>query len=596
MENLNEIVKEDFQQLKYEILTRILRENDIEFDQNIKNYDELAKILNETLPQEQIQDIFEQEKAINEEIKNFITDIRNNGQITPELMFEKINGKVLTPIAKSVVMIGISRAIFDAMLFLPVQGRVIVGVAEIGRHVFKGVKGFIDKKRQEKSEQLDKIVDKMQVKEDKDGKIIQEKFLHEELEIIKKYLNENKIEYNENSYIDIINGIKSLKNEEKINLLKEIATKRNDGTDINHEMSKERKKFKISKFFSNIGKKVAYIGGIVLLSNLDKEFGDLINPTVPENITEEIFKNRTGYKTKKLLPSKPFGMFTAFATSLAVNIIGGTKAIISEFKQSAKHSDVEFDSNKKVVFEVIRNRLLALEPERAKEIEEISTISELKNFSLDMPKEKQRIQNDYLSKLQNIMNKNDNSTKTKELAKMLKNSAFLAADSMAIYQALLFLKGLPLTINQNSQNNSNNLRPEPETVPATDIEQTEVFGPEYKPVFGPELKPEFGPEYKPVFGPEYKPEFGPEFKPEFGPEYKPEFGPEYQPEFGPEYQPASNKLTELVATGSMISEAISNAVSSFTNALSTVTLGPLINNKLLQGRNSYVEPEQLILS
>ena len=103
-----------------------------------------------------------------------------------------INEKIISPTAKSVAVIGISRAMFDALLFLPSTARTIVGVSSVGIKAFKDYKGQLAKKKQEIGKQYDQLLEKMETKTDKDGNVIEKKFSKKEIEIIKAFFSKKR--------------------------------------------------------------------------------------------------------------------------------------------------------------------------------------------------------------------------------------------------------------------------------------------------------------------------------------------------------------------------------------------------------------------
>lgn len=117
--DLNILIREDMDNVKLKVLEQILREKDIAFDSEIKDYKVLKKSLKQNVSKNTLAEINKEEELARKEIHDFIKVLESGGPLTLQKTINTFNEKVLRPSAKFATTYLISRALFDSMLFLP---------------------------------------------------------------------------------------------------------------------------------------------------------------------------------------------------------------------------------------------------------------------------------------------------------------------------------------------------------------------------------------------------------------------------------------------------------------------------------------------
>lgn len=493
-DEINDLIKNDVKNLEVDLLKQILQENNIEFDNQLSNYQELKKHLKLTIDKKTLSKIENEENLARKELSEFIKEIQAGAPSTVKTILGDFSNKFTIPAAKTIATLGISRILFDAMLFLPCPIRTITGaVTLVGTKLISKV-SYAKQKREEQSKQYNEIIDDLAKTRDKDGKVIEDHFITEQVEVIKKFFNKNGKTIETIPYSNMMNEIYSLKNKEKLELIGEISKSLNKKVNINKELSKGKRKKGLKSIVKKIEHTASVVGIGMLLSNLDKETACLALIPLPENIKHNMFKSRVTNGTQ------PKGLYTGMGimgiSTLITSGINAFKEKNKIYKKSLENSNKKFSTNQKLLFNIIKNKEIYSHPERAEEILKISTLGELKKYTSTLPLNEQKKQIDLTEDMNNIINKKDIKDSTKELGKMLLNSVSLAGKSMLLYQVLLHLQ----LIISPKKDPSPEIDPEPEyePIPVSEKEKatSKVNNNEFIPQSEPELAPV--PKYKPV--------------------------------------------------------------------------------------------------
>ncbi len=443
---MKELIQRDMKDVKLDVLKSILREKNIDFDDSISSYEELKKSVKASVGMEKFSEIATEEEVNNKEITQFLSALENDGAITPQKLFNDFKNMVIKPTAKSVATIGLSRALFDAMVFLPSPVRTIAGVAALGATVFKGVKGQLDKFRAQETERYDNVLETLKTKKDEDGNAVLKEYSSAQIAEINKFLEEKGVETKDISYNSMSAEVDKLKNKDKLELINRINDVSDNKLDIKDELRKERK---IQK--AKAGKKNLLRFGLgaalgIVGANLDKEVVDLVNPLVSREAAEATYQMRTGYSPihDPVRSLVPYGLLGTSAVSLLTNMVGFIGKTVKDRKDSKnyiqKEGDVKLSTNQKLVLDILKTKLLEGHPEDKDKIGDISTLNEFKSYTSGISKKEQDSMKDLIVKLNTIVKSKDAKTQATELAKMLGNSALLAGNSILAYQILLFLK------------------------------------------------------------------------------------------------------------------------------------------------------------
>ena len=435
---LNELVREDLKSLEVDLLKQILLENGIEFDNQISDYQELKKNLKATADKDTIRKIEEQENQSRKELSEFIREIQVASPQTAKTIVSNFSERFAKPATKAIATLGISRLLFDAMLFLPCPLRTITGATTlIGTTLISKI-AHAKQKREEQSKQYDSIIDELAKTRDKDGKVLEDHFFAEQVEVIEKFFAKNNKKIETIPYSNMMNEIYSLKNKDKLKLINELIASLNGKIDINKELAKDRRKKMLKSIVKGIESTVSTLGIGMLLSNLDKEIVDLVNIFLPEETRHSKYTSRVTNGTQ------PKGLFAGMGImGIATLVTSGIKAFSEKHKveqRAEENAEKEFSTNQKILFNIIRNRELYAHPERSEEILKISTLSELKQYTKTLPLEEQKAQMNLTEDLKSIVDKKSIKDTAKSLGKTLVDSAKLAGKSMLLYQVLLHLQ------------------------------------------------------------------------------------------------------------------------------------------------------------
>ncbi len=462
-EEINSLIKEDLKNLDIELLKQILLENNIDYDNKLTSYKDLKKQLSSTLPREEFKKIEEQEKAAQKEIIEFMNEIQAGGPKTLLTSLNNISNKFVIPAAKTVATLGISRILFDAMLFLPCPVRTIAGATTVLGTTLVSKIAYAKHKREEKSKQYDKLLDELAEVKDENGKVIEEHFFPEQTKIIEDFFHEKGKDIKIIPYSNMMNEIHKLKNKDKLKLIEELNESLHNKIDINKELSRGRIKKRLKSVVSGIEKTALCVGVGMILSNLDKEIFNLALINLPEETKSSMFKARVTNQ------SVPKGLI-AGAGIMGVRslILSGINNFSNRNKiqqKDEKDENKKLNTNQKIAFEILKNREIYRHPEKEKEIREISTLGDYKKYVESLPIADQKEQINLSEKIKDMLDKKDAKEVAGSLGKVLGNSISLAGKSMLLYQLLLHLQLIVSPQNQNENSQENNPQPQEETVP-----------------------------------------------------------------------------------------------------------------------------------
>ena len=443
---MKEFIERDIADIKTDTFKSILREKNIDFDDSITKYDDLKKSVRNSVDSKVFSEICAEEEENQKEITEFLSVLENDGDLTPKKLLNDFNNMVVKPTAKSVATIGLSRVLFDAMVFLPSPVRTIAGVAALGTTIFKGVKGQLDKFRAQETERYDNVLEKLRTHKDEEGNVVSKEYSSAQTAEILKFLSEKGVKTEDESYNSMNAEVAQLKNKDKLALIKRINEVSGDKLDIDDELRKERKMQKAKAGKKNILKVIAGAALGIVGANLDKEVVDLVNPLVSRESAEMTYQMRTGF-SKEHNPLQnliPYGLLGTSAVSLISNLVGFIGKSLKDRKASKefveKEGDAKLTDNQKLVLGILKTKLLENHPEDEEKIGGINTLNEFKAYTKDIPKAEKQSMTDLIVKLNNIVKSKDAKTQAVELAKILGNSALLAGNSILAYQILLFLK------------------------------------------------------------------------------------------------------------------------------------------------------------
>ncbi|MBQ3409224.1 MAG: hypothetical protein IJH12_08495 [Clostridia bacterium] len=501
---INSIIESNSDDIKYKILATILTEKGIAYDSNITSYNALKKYAKENLSKEDYKNVISEEEESRKEVADFAKELEAGGPYSVDRFVRGLKTNFLRPAAQNALMLIISRALFDAALFLPTPVNAILGVASLGTTILRGPAKLLAEKKKKQAEMYDAILEDIETKRDEDGLTTEKRFSQHEIDTINEFFRKkemkkdifhlNKIdEYKDiefESYREMKAKIALLKNKDKYELIKELNKLSETEDRIAKQISKQDKLRKVKTAGKVVGNIGLGLGVGVLMSNIDKEIQPLIKLPIPKRIVRKIFQNRTYYESNEFIKSfaDAIGFKSAIGFSVVKNAILGSIKAFSQSRESKKRAEqdanAELTINQKLVFEIVKHDALHKHPESVDEINELATLGELKNYLNNLPTNEKKDSVKLLDNLIGEIEKRDAKDVIKDLGNTLGNSVLLAGNSILLYEIILALHhGLHLTpIAKPKPEQDPEPEPEPVPVTAKEREPNSVPAPESDPV------------------------------------------------------------------------------------------------------------------
>lgn len=473
---LVEVMESEMKDVRYKMLYTILTEEGIDFNSEIKTYEELKKSLEKTLPRNEYKKIIDEEAEAQKEVTNFIKEIEVGGPNTIDKFVRELKTNFLRPAAQNAIMLILSRALFDAALFLPSPVNIVAGAVTLGTTILTGPAKLLIEKHAKQTKQYDGILEDIETKRDENGLTTEKRFSQQEIDVINTFFKEKeskKIHLNKSymdeykdiefgSYSEMKAKISKLGNGDKFKLIGEL----NKLNDTEGKLAMQIAKQEITRKASTAAKVVGDVGlglGVgVLMSNIDKEIQPLIEFLIPKKIVRSIFQNRTYYKSDDFIRSfsDAIGLNHAVGFSVVKDAVLSTINAFRQSSESKKRAEQDKDAKllpqQKMIFEIVKHDALHKHPESVDEIKEIATLGELREYLHSLPVSEQKDSTKLLENLVKDVNRKDKKALFKELGTTLGKSVLLAGNSILLYEILLALHGsIPLLFGARGEQDSN---------------------------------------------------------------------------------------------------------------------------------------------
>ena len=489
------LLKEELKDSKLEMFKRILKEKNIKFDEKITDFNKLKKLVYKNLSKDEISEIEQEMKNTSDEISEILDLMKDATDTKIQKVLDKIKSNVISPVAMATLFTITTKVMYTALITLPTPVRTITGVIGLSGMVYKGSKAVMNAKRRQISKRYDRVLSKLETTYDAEGNIIDSRFNKEEQEKILKYLERINITVKSNNYEDIMEAVKSLKNKNKLEIIKILNDAKGQPIDIDKELNMERKKEKygfLKEIIAGIGIGVGVataanaidetlISGI-LNGFLLKNFGtDSIKKMIKNSVLGNFISDEMidiaavalgGIATKAstFIPIIGEEIKNAFAAEslIAGGVAGGTIALAkasvkgiykaikrankklkedSEEKKKQDFDKKKYPSNKEIVFSDKQMLMLEMIERFMKEqnmkfdISEIKTSEDLKNAIQALSDEDKKELNANIRKMQNILNRLnlDNKEVAKEVFKFISSAFMTAATIMTVNDIMNYI-------------------------------------------------------------------------------------------------------------------------------------------------------------
>lgn len=258
-------LKNDLQSLNVIMLKTILENKKIEFNPQINDFDELKKSVYKNMTRSQKIAVKKELLDAQKELNEILEDIKGASNTEFQNVVGKFEKNLVLPAAKAAGLAITTAVIYNALLFLPNPVRTITGVVGMTRAIYKGSKAVLKQKRENIGKRYDKIISKLEIKRDINDNIVDTRFSKDEIEIIRKYFESYNTEIDVSNYDSLKASIKGLNNKRKLELINKLNETRDDKLDINQELrflkNKEKTNY-IKSIASGIAAGAA-TGGIV---------------------------------------------------------------------------------------------------------------------------------------------------------------------------------------------------------------------------------------------------------------------------------------------------------------------------------------------
>lgn len=229
-------LKNDLQSLNVIMLKTILANKKIEFNPEIDDFNELKKSAYKKMTRREKIAVKKELLDAQKELNEILEDMKGASNSKFQNVLGKLEKNLALPAAKAAGLAITTAAIYNALMFLPTPVRTITGVVGMTRAVYKGSKAALKQRRENIGKRYDKIISKLEIKRDINDKIIDSRFSNEEIEVIKRYFERYNTEIDVSNYDNLRASIKGLNNKRKLELINKLNDIRDDKLDIDQEL------------------------------------------------------------------------------------------------------------------------------------------------------------------------------------------------------------------------------------------------------------------------------------------------------------------------------------------------------------------------
>lgn len=129
--NFKTLLKEELKDTKIDVFKNILKDKNISYDNEIADFNKLQKSVYKKLNKSTISEIESKMEKTNHEVLDVLDLIKDETDTNMQKVFDKLNSKVISPVAKITLFSILTKLIYTALVTLPTPVRTISGVVRI---------------------------------------------------------------------------------------------------------------------------------------------------------------------------------------------------------------------------------------------------------------------------------------------------------------------------------------------------------------------------------------------------------------------------------------------------------------------------------
>ncbi len=241
--NKKEVIKALEAKLQVEkcnLLKKSLTEMNILYDDSITDVSELLKSLKKTVSEREYILIEQAYEKVTKQLDTVCDELKN-GSMSAFTKFVTTTKDIATPLVDSSA---VSMAFRTAILASPtIELKVISGAASLLYSGYRLVKNDKQKKLMDKEYEIDRMLLEIELTKDENGKILDTRFSEKNQEIIREYLKEHKVEFNDTGYLSLRQAMNKLDSKEKLELLNRMINMNGYDMNSNNRLEKYNDSF-----------------------------------------------------------------------------------------------------------------------------------------------------------------------------------------------------------------------------------------------------------------------------------------------------------------------------------------------------------------
>ena len=254
--NKKEVIKSLEKKLQLEkckLLKSALTEMNIMYNDSITDPNELMKSLKSTVTEKEYHIIENTYDKIAKQLDAVCEDLKS-GSTTAFTKFIETAKELAVPLVDSTA---VSMAFRTAILASPtIELKVAAGAGSLLYSGYRLVKNDKAKKVMDKEYEIDRMLLEIEMTKDEEGKIIDTRFSEKNQQIIRDFLKEKRVEFNDTGYLSLRQAMSKLKSDEKLQLVNVLINMNGYNMDSNKRLSKYDESF-LESFKNNAVKPIA---------------------------------------------------------------------------------------------------------------------------------------------------------------------------------------------------------------------------------------------------------------------------------------------------------------------------------------------------
>ena len=322
--NKRKVIKElekKVEEGKLEMLKAALKEKNLPFNDEIKDYYNFISDVQNTLKDRELAEANNIINNLNREVDRMVLALKDGSTTAFTKFLQTVNEKVLSPVGNAVTNALAMNTVMSLIPSIPVKIGASVVLTGISLHNISKVDKY--KVETNRTYELNKILQEQEVTYDKDGNIVDTRFNENDQNIIRGFLKSNNIIYEDTGYLSLREAIYSLDNEKK----EELCIK----LDITNEQEERLAKLN-DNIFTRFSKKV--IAPVAAAAAGGTGIATAVNAVDPTILAGALNTGIVGTIVSKLSNSKVIGWITGAVTGI-VNVIGKHIPIIGSIISKA---------------------------------------------------------------------------------------------------------------------------------------------------------------------------------------------------------------------------------------------------------------------